>query len=125
MGLMRFKCLNFGISSAAEIFQNTIRETLAGIPGAYNISDDILTAGKDQTDHDKALRVFQRLRDKGLTLHKSKCKFKKSELEFFGYIFSSKGLAADPKKINDILKLDAPANASEVRSLLGMAKYSS
>ena len=47
MGLMRFKRLNFGISSAAEIFQNTIRETLAGIPGAYNISDDILIAGKD------------------------------------------------------------------------------
>ena len=126
MGLMRFKRLNFGISSAAEIFQNTIRETLAGIPGVYNISDDILIAGKDKKDYDKALRaVFQRVRDKGLTLHKSKCKFNKSELEFFGYIFSSKGLAADLKKINDILKLDAPVNASEVCSLLGVANYSS
>ena len=27
MGLMRYKRLNFGISSAAEIFQNVIRET--------------------------------------------------------------------------------------------------
>ena len=126
MGLMRFKRLNFGISSAAEIFQNTIRETLAGIPGVYNISDDILIAGKDKKDYDKALRaVFQRVRDKGLTLHKSKWKFNKSELEFFGYIFSSKGLAADLKKINDILKLDAPVNASEVCSLLGVANYSS
>ena len=73
---------------SAEIFQNTIRDTLAGIPGAYNI----LTAGKDQVDHNKALRaVFQRLRQKGLTLHKNKCVFNKSELELFGYIFSSKG----------------------------------
>ena len=47
LGLMRFKRLNFGISSAAEIFQNVIRETLAGIRGAYNISDDILIAGVD------------------------------------------------------------------------------
>ena len=31
MGLMRYKRLNFGISSAAEIFQNVIRETLEGI----------------------------------------------------------------------------------------------
>ena len=34
MGLMRCKRLNFGISSAAEIFQNVIRETLQGIDGA-------------------------------------------------------------------------------------------
>ena len=42
IGLMRYKRLNFGISSAAEIFQNVIRETLEGIDGAINISDDIL-----------------------------------------------------------------------------------
>ena len=35
--------------------------------------------------------------------------FNKSEMELFGYIFSSKGLSADPKKINDILNLDASA----------------
>ena len=45
LGLMRYKRLNFGISSAAEIFQNIIRETLEGIPGALNISDDILVFG--------------------------------------------------------------------------------
>ena len=61
----------------------------------------------------------------GLILYKNKCVFNKSELELFGYIFSSKGLSADPKKINDFLKLDAPANALEVCSLLGMANYSS
>ena len=40
MGLMRYKRLNFGISSAAEIFQNVIQETLEDIDGAINISDD-------------------------------------------------------------------------------------
>ena len=33
MGSMRYKRLNFGISSAPEIFQNVIRETLEGIDG--------------------------------------------------------------------------------------------
>ena len=46
MGLMRYKRLNFGISSAAEIFQNVIRETVEGIDGAININDDILVFGK-------------------------------------------------------------------------------
>ena len=60
VGLRRFKRLNFGISSAAEIFQNAIRETLSGIKGAINISDDILVYGKTQEDHDRALReTFQ------------------------------------------------------------------
>ena len=74
MGHMRYKRLNFGISSAAEIFQNVIRETLEGIDGAMNISDDILVAGKTHEEHEQNLRaVFQRLREKGLTLNKSKC----------------------------------------------------
>ena len=54
---MRYKRLNFGISSAAEIFQNVIRETLEGIPGALNISDDILVFGKMQSAHDHALEA--------------------------------------------------------------------
>ena len=42
LGLMRYKRLSFGISSAAEIFQSVVRETLEGIPGTFNISDDTL-----------------------------------------------------------------------------------
>ena len=49
MGLMRYKRLNFGISSAAEFLQNVIRETLEGIDGAINMSDDILVFGKNTT----------------------------------------------------------------------------
>ena len=126
LGLMRFKRLNFGISSAAEIFQNTIRETLEGINGAFNISDDILIHGKTQEAHDQTLRaVFQRLRERGLTLNKNKCEYRKKKLEFFGYVFSDEGISPDPNKIKDILQLDAPTSTSEVRSLLGMTNYCS
>ena len=54
MGLMRYKRLNFGISSAAEIFQNVIRETLEGIDGAINISDDILVFVKPHSEHNRS-----------------------------------------------------------------------
>ena len=67
MGLMRYKRLKFGISNAAEIFQNVIRETLERIDGAINISDDILIFGKTLEGHDHNLKaMFQRLREKGL-----------------------------------------------------------
>ncbi len=126
LGLMRYKRLNFGISSAAEIFQNVIRETLEGIPGALNISDDILVFGKTQSAHDHALEaVFLRLKERGLTLNKSKCEYSKDKVEFFGYVFSGDGIAPDPKKIEDIINLQTPTSASEVRSLLGMTNYCS
>ena len=126
MGLMRYKRLNFGISSAAEIFQNVIRETLEGIDGAKNISDDILVFGKSHEEHDQNLRVvFQRLREKGVTLNKSKCEYSKDKLEFFGYVFSKDGIAPDPKKVEEVVNLSTPSTASEVRSLLGMTNYCS
>lgn len=126
MGLMRYKRLNFGISSAAEIFQNVIGETLEGIDGAKNISDDILVFGKSHEEHDQNLRaVFQRLREKGLTLNKSKCEYSKDKLEFFGYVFSKDGISPDPKKVEEVVNLSTPSTASEVRSLLGMTNYCS
>ena len=126
MGLMRYKGLNFGISSAAEIFQNVIRETLEGTDGAKNISDDILVFGKSHEEHDQNLRaVFHRLREKGPTLNKSKCEYSKDKLEFFGYVFSKDGIAPDPKEVEEVVNLSTPSTASEVRSLLGMTNYCS
>lgn len=54
LGLRRYKRLNFGISSAAEVFQNTIHQTLQGIAGVKNLSDDIIVYGATQADHDKS-----------------------------------------------------------------------
>ena len=42
VSLWQFTRLNFGIFSAAEAFQEAIRQVLAGIPGVINLSDDIL-----------------------------------------------------------------------------------
>ena len=91
--LMQFRRLNFGMSSAVEIFHNTIRETLEGINGVLNISDDILAHCKTQEAHDQTLRtVFLRLRERGLTLNKNKCKYRKKKVEFFGYVFSDEDI---------------------------------
>ena len=79
VGLRQFTRLNFGICSAAEVFQEGIRQVLAGIPGVINLSDDILVFGKTKAEHDNNLRAtFQRLKEKGLTLSKEKCEYNKS-----------------------------------------------
>jgi len=71
IGLFRYKRLNFGTNSASEVFQKTISSIIAGIPGAKNISDDIIVYGKNQKEHDIVLdKVFNALHRNGLTLNK-------------------------------------------------------
>lgn len=123
-GLFRYKRLNFGVSSAAEIFQNLIQTSLQGLEGVLNISDDILIHANNQVDHDKRLDAcLQRIREKNLTLNQDKCQFNKERIEFFGHVFSSKGISPDPKKVTALKEAAAPSNIEELRSFLGMATY--
>ena len=125
-GLHRYVRLNYGTSAASEVFQYAISQAIAGIDGVVNISDDILIFGPTQTAHDTALKdVFERLRQVGLTLNKSKCAYNKGTLEFFGMIFSADGVSPDPKKIAAITNAPRPTTVSGVRSLLGMTNYCS
>ena len=126
IGLFRYKRLNFGISSASEVFQNTIAQVLEGIPGVMNISDDIIVHGRTTAEHDQSLRaVISRLLDRGLTLNKNKCELNKTTLTFFGHVFSERGVGIDPDKVDALMNMTPPTNATEVRSLLGMINYSS
>jgi hypothetical protein len=87
VGLRRQERLSFGISSAAEIFQNTPRSALEGLDGVRDISNDIIVFGCTQEEHDNRLeRLFIRLHERNLTLNKSKCEFNKDKLEFYGHI---------------------------------------
>ena len=88
-GLRRYTRLPFGVTSAAGVFQATIQQILEGIPGARNISDDIIIYGSDQESHNHALEaVLQRLQEMNLTLNPTKCEYNKPSIEFYGYIFS-------------------------------------
>ena len=87
-GLWRYKRLNFGISSAAEVFQNAIRETLSGLQGVLNISDDILVFGTNQEKQDSNLRAcFQRLLECGMTLNANMCLQSKELRLLWLYLF--------------------------------------
>ena len=74
IGPRRSKRLNYGTTSAAEIFQKEIAEALEGIDGCFNISDDIMVFGCSQQEHDKYLEeVLQRCQKRDLRLGLDKC----------------------------------------------------
>lgn len=123
-GLYRYKRLMFGISSAPEKYQQVIQQTLQGIEGVHNISDDIIVHGATHDQHNERLRkVMRRVRECGLTLNLGKCQFPMSELKFMGHVLSSRvvGVAAD--KVKAVVEAREPESVSEVRSFLGLVNY--
>ena len=58
VGLKRYKRLPFGINAASEIFQESIKELLTGLPGCKNISDDIIVFGKGKMSMTRTFVVF-------------------------------------------------------------------
>ena len=121
-GLFQYKRLNYGTSSAAETFQNTLEQNISDIRGAKNIADDILIHGKTRKAHDEALaNCLHRLQVLNLKVKGEKCRFLQKEIKFYGLIFSAEGVKPDPERIEKLVKVTIPKNASEVRSFLGMA----
>ena len=60
--LFRYKRLMFGMNTAFEVFQRTLKHGLSNYEGQNNISDDIIVYGRTQEEHDRNLeRVLQRL----------------------------------------------------------------
>ena len=107
VGLRRYKRLFFGVTSAAEIFHNIIRETISDIPGTINVSDDILIHGNTKVEHDERLkRVTKRLEEKKLTINLKKNQICQTKVNFFGLIIGAEGLEMDPSKIEAILNCD-------------------
>jgi hypothetical protein len=126
IGLFRYKRLNFGIKSAAEIFQKTIESVVQGISNCRNISDDIIVFGNTQEIHDKTLHeVLQRLEVAGLTLNVSKCAFNQRELDFFGLHFSQDGIRLKQSKIDALMLAGPPKDVKQLKSLYGLFSYAS
>ena len=123
-GIMRYKRLIFGLSSASEIYQYAMQQALQGLEGVKNISDDIIVFGANDEEHDRRLEsTLERLRDRGLTLNQDKCVFRARSLKFFGFVISEQGLAPDQSKIDAIRNAPTPTTTSEVRSFLGLVNY--
>ena len=119
-----FQRLPFGISSAPEIFQRKMREMLGGLDGVEVIMDDILVYGSTVKEHDSRLaKVLHVVRESGLRLNEAKCKFRKSELVYFGHLISATGIKPEESKLSAIKDLKEPTNVKELRRVIGMVQY--
>jgi len=125
-GLYRDTRLSMGMNAAAENFQWIVAEQIKDLKGCFNVSDDIIVHGKSKGEHDKNLHaLLAKLESVGFTCNLKKCEFDKSNIDFFGVNFSAQGMSPSESRVEAFQKASAPVNASELRSLLASANYSS
>lgn len=125
-GKYEFLRLPFGLKNAPSIFQaaldNILRPHIGKI--CYVYIDDIIVFGKSEEEHFENLReVFRTLSCANMKIQLDKCEFLRSEVEFLGFVVSTKGISTNPKKVEGIVKMAIPKNLKDLRSFLGMAGY--
>ena len=125
-GLYEFNVMPFGLCNGPATFQRLMNLLLAGIQWTSCLVylDDIIVLGKTFHNHLQHLsQVFQKLRDANLKLKVQKCSFCQESVQFLEHIVSSKGLTADPAKIQRVVDWPIPTTKREVQQFLGLVSY--
>ena len=123
-GLYRYRRLMFGITSAPEVYQYTLRKALSGLEGCQNYSDDIIVYAGDKVEHDRRLHAFmKRAEELGITLNAKKCVFGLTEIEYLGFRVSAEGISVSPKKVEAIRTAREPKSTQEVAGFMGLVKW--
>jgi len=123
-GLYTMNRLAFGIASSPSIWQEKLDQILQDIPYCHCILDDILSLGRDDSEHLNILdKVCKRLLSYGLRLNKDKCAYMQDKLEYCGYVITRDGVQQSPDKISAIINAPAPTNVAQLRSTLGLINY--
>ena len=100
-----------------------ISEIIENIIGAVNSQDDIIIYANSKDELKNRTIELKAVRESGLKLWKSKCKFEMSELTFLGHKISGKGVEVDKEKVDAILNMPDPTNKKELQRFLGMVNY--
>ena len=123
-GLFEYNRLPFGVSSAVSIFQRTMENLLADLPGCVVYIDDILVTGKNEAEHLHNLRkVLQHLEDAGMKLKSSKKELMSDTVTYLGHKISANGLNPTSERVTALQNARQPNDIAELQSFIGSANY--
>jgi hypothetical protein len=123
-GLYEFLHMPFGLRNAGCTFQRLMDRVLSGLSGSFWYLDDIITASKDEKQHQVDLHsLFQRLQDNGLVINAEKCKFGQKKLDFLGHEVSAAGTKPLQDNVAALLNFPLPQTIKQLRALLGLVNF--
>ena len=124
--LYQFTRIPFGVTNGVSAFQRTINKIIAeeGLEGTFAYIDDVTIGGMGKQDHDKNLEKFMTAAKKyNLTLNLKKCKFAQDTISILGYQIRNKTIRPDPERLQPLLDMPLPHDATSLKRTLGLFSY--
>ena len=112
----------FGISSAPEVFQRQMCETVEGLRDVEVVADDPVVVGFGDTDeeaardHDQNLdAILQHCKEKNIELNEKKVRLRLKEVLFIGHLLTPGRLCVDPNKVQAIQNMPFPKDVAAIQ----------
>jgi nucleotidyltransferase/DNA polymerase involved in DNA repair len=107
----------FGLKNAGATYQWLVNKMFKAQIGR-NMEvyvDDMLVKSAESVGHNHDLReAFETLKQYEMKLNPVKCAFGVSSEKFLGYMVSSRGIKANPEKIQAILEMQSPKTTKQL-----------
>ncbi len=124
-GKFQYKRMPFGLCNAPSVFQRLMDEVLVEcVDFARVYIDDVLVVSGCWEVYVLHLRkLFETLREAGLTCKMSKCVFGKRRLEFLGHVIGDGLMRVPEARIKAIAEHPVPKTRKQLRAFLGLIGY--
>ena len=124
--LFEWEVMPMGLSTAPSTFQRWMDAALQGLEDVMVVYlDDVLIYSATKEEHEKDIRrVFDRFREKGMRVKRSKCEFMRQEIAFLGHVIKDGRILVDETKLSRLDEWEAPlTEKKQVRQFMGFASY--
>jgi hypothetical protein len=113
-----------GLKCSLDIAQAIMKNVLSDIKDANIYIDDAGAFSSDWNHHVILLAtILDCLHKNGFTINPLKCEWTIRKTDWLGYWLTPRGLKPQKKKIDTILHMDHPCNATELRMFIGCMNY--